>query len=185
MKNYIIFGLILFFVVTLCCGIVMAINSVTAPMIAENRRMAEENARVAVFPEAHHFQKVIYPQMTYYMAFDEMDNMLGFTFIASRFGYCSEIQTMVGLNADMTINRIAILSQAETPGLGTKCEEPGFLAKFLGLSKGDLRVDKDGGKIASITGATITTRAITRSIKDQIEILEMILYENNLHEAHQ
>jgi electron transport complex protein RnfG len=84
---------------------------------------------------------------------------------------------MVGLNKDMTINKIAVIKQKETPGLGDKCKADWFSDKFTNLSKQDLRVDKDGGKIVSITGATITTRAVTRSIKNYIELLEKEMEE--------
>ena len=75
------------------------------------------------------------------------------------------------LSNDMKINKIEIVSQAETPGLGAKCTEPGFAEKYTGLGKEQLLVDKDGGTIKSITGATISTRAITESIKSAVEIL--------------
>jgi electron transport complex protein RnfG len=73
---------------------------------------------------------------------------------------------------------IKIISQKETPGLGALCvnSEP-FNGKkwstlqFVGKGIGDLKVDKDGGPIVSITGATITSRAITNSIKDKLSTL--------------
>lgn len=36
----------------------------------------------------------------------------------------------------------------------------------------ELLVDKDGGKIASLTGATITTRAVTNSLKEAAAIIK-------------
>ena len=43
--------------------------------------------------------------------------------------------------------------------------------QFSGKAVEDLKVDKDGGPIISITGATITSRAITLSIKDKLKHL--------------
>jgi electron transport complex protein RnfG len=64
-----------------------------------------------------------------------------------------------------------VLSQVETPGLGTKVEEvkygdedPWFTQQFLQKSAATLAVDKDGGEIQSITGATISSRALTKSV---------------------
>ncbi|MEJ2050951.1 MAG: FMN-binding protein [Calditrichota bacterium] len=43
--------------------------------------------------------------------------------------------------------------------------------QFIGKGIDDLRVDKDGGPIVSITGATITSRAITNSIREKLSSL--------------
>ena len=171
MKSYISYGLVLFLVVGISCGILAYVNTITRPMIEENLRLEEENARKAVFPQAVRFEKAE-AKNDYFEAYDEHDELLGYTFIAAGNGYSGTIQTMVGLNKDMTINRITILAQTETPGLGTNCTKPNFLAQYNNLSKNDLRVDKDGGNIASITGSTITTRTITNSIKNYIEKLK-------------
>jgi electron transport complex protein RnfG len=79
---------------------------------------------------------------------------------------------MVGVNPDLTINKIKVISQQETPGLGANCEAADFQARFMGLSEAQMKVDKDGGDVKSITGATITTRAITNSIRAGLETLK-------------
>lgn len=171
-KTYLKYGFVLFTIVAIACGILAWVNSKTQPLIQENLRIAEENARKNVFPNAKNFQKVENEKFTFFRAFDENDELLGYAFIAQEYGYSSNIQTMVGLNKNMTINKITILSQSETPGLGDNCRKPDFLSSFDNLNKQDLKVDKDGGNIVSITGATITTRTITNSIKKYIELLE-------------
>jgi electron transport complex protein RnfG len=85
---------------------------------------------------------------------------------------------MVGVYPDKTINRISILEQKETPGLGTKYESPNFTDKLSGLRQSDLKIDRDGGKIDSITGATITARTIVNSIHRYIDILINAIEEN-------
>jgi electron transport complex protein RnfG len=68
-----------------------------------------------------------------------------------------------------------VLSQQETPGLGTRCQEirrgetePWWQAQFKGKRISEVAVDKDNGIIQSITGATITSRAITDGIRKQV-----------------
>ena len=73
--------------------------------------------------------------------------------------------------------------QQETPGLGSKVEEvlPGesdawFTRQFKNKKLVDnISVTADGGTIDSITGATITSRAITDSIRDELGRLETIM----------
>lgn len=179
MKTYLKYGLTLFMIVMIACGLLAWVNTRTEPKIRENLRIAEENARKQVFPLADRFDEVNHEKLNYYVAYDSGDNLLGYAFIAQDFGYSGIIQTMVGLNKDFTINRIAILSQSETPGLGDNCKKPDFAEKFIGLGKDALKVDKDGGPVISITGATMTTRIVTNSIKKYIEILESVLATNN------
>jgi len=175
LKTYILYGGVLFLFVAISCGVLAWVNSRTYPLIQENRRLAEENARKQVFPHAYHFELIETEYLIYYEVFDRAEQLIGYTFIAEGMGYAGIIRTMVGLNIDMSINRISILLQTETPGLGDKCLMPSFLNRFTGLRRENLRVDKDGGKIVSLTGATITTRTITNSIRDYIVLLESVL----------
>jgi electron transport complex protein RnfG len=103
---------------------------------------------------------------------------MGYAFKSEGNGYSSLIETMVGIDTTGKITHIKIISQKETPGLGTFSEnsEP-FTGKkwstrqFEGKTYDQLKVDKDGGQIVSITGATITSRAITNSIKSELTAL--------------
>ena len=70
------------------------------------------------------------------------------------------------------LQKYKIIYQSETPGLGANCETVEYASKYELKAKHELKVDKDGWKIASLTGATITTRAITNSIREGLENLE-------------
>jgi electron transport complex protein RnfG len=178
MKYYLRLGLILLIITAIASGILAFINSFTQPMIEENRRRTEEEARREVMPQAVKFE-LAEDDFLFYIGRDEEDNIVGYTFIATEYGYSSDIQTMVGLNADKTINKIKIISQSETPGLGANCTDPEFQELFDGLKKEEVAIDKDGGKIETITGATITSRAITNSIQKAIDKLESSLSGNS------
>lgn len=86
-------------------------------------------------------------------------------------GYTGNIEVMVGLRPDETVNAIEILSHAETPGLGSKITEGGFkdIFKSKGLDNADWRVKKDGGEFDQITGATISPRAVVGAIKKGLQ----------------
>jgi len=81
-------------------------------------------------------------------------------------GYSGYIQLMVGILPDGNINKIEVLQQKETPGLGTKMTLPMFKEQFYGKhpDQVDLSVAKDGGIIDAITAATISSRAFCDAV---------------------
>ena len=79
---------------------------------------------------------------------------------------------MVGVDKDFKVLAIKVISQSETPGLGANCTQPSFVDQFKNLILADLKVDKDGGKVKSLSGATITSRAVTNSIASSIAAIQ-------------
>lgn len=183
-------------IITLIAAFVLAeIYNVTKPRIELQKQAKTQEALKIVLPEAKQIQTVnqkipvrdgkgniLYEkdEVLYYMGYsDSVSNqIIGYAFKAFGKGYSSVIETMVGIDTGGTITQIKIISQKETPGLGALSEksEP-FDGKkwstqqFSRKTVDDLKVDKDGGNIVSITGATITSRAITNSIKDRLQSL--------------
>jgi electron transport complex protein RnfG len=91
---------------------------------------------------------------------------------ASLKGYGGLIKIMVGINPDNSLRRFKILQQQETPGLGSKITETAFRNQFenLPFAPESWRLKKDGGGIEAITGATISSRAVTEAIRLASEI---------------
>lgn len=85
----------------------------------------------------------------------------------SKEGYGGNIQITVGITADGTVSGISILSISETAGLGMKATEPAFYGQYEGKQTEKFAVSKDGGEgepIDAISGATITSRAVTAAV---------------------
>jgi electron transport complex protein RnfG len=127
--------------------------------------------------------------------------LVGYTFIAEGKGYSSTIRTVVGVDLSGVVTGIKIIFQQETPGLGAKVEEvastttlwsaiagafsggeetepedeiaPWFQEQFVGKTVKSLEVVKGEteDKIESLTGATISSVAVTQSVKEGIERL--------------
>jgi len=172
MKYYLQLGFVLLLITALASGILAYINGLTAPIIEENQRITKENARKEVMPDAVSFEKIgIYNEEGVFAAKNDTGEIVGFTFLASLYGYSSDVKSMVGVTKDMVVNKIKVISQTETPGLGANCEKPEFQAQFSNKDLQQMKVDKDGGSIESLTGATITTRTIANSIKNGMEYL--------------
>ncbi|NLW18326.1 MAG: RnfABCDGE type electron transport complex subunit G [Candidatus Cloacimonetes bacterium] len=177
MKLYLKLGLILLAFCVVATALLAFVNSATKPKIEELKSKAAEEARSALIPDAvFELKTIAVPEadsIEYYEAKDEKTGELkGYTFTAAKAGYSSNVKTMAALDPDFKIINIQVIEQAETPGLGANCIQESFSAKFKGLAPDELLVDKDGGKIKSLTGATITTRAIANSLRETVQLIQ-------------
>jgi electron transport complex protein RnfG len=81
---------------------------------------------------------------------------------------------MAGFNTDGSVYNITVLQHQETPGLGSKMDEPTFKDQFKNINptKIILKVKKDGGQIDAITAATISSRAFCDAVQRAYNTLE-------------
>ena len=82
-------------------------------------------------------------------------------------GYGGDIQVSVGIQSDGTVTGVSFLSLSETAGLGMKAKEPSFYEQYVGKNPTKFAVSKDGGdgeQIDALSGATITSRAVTGAV---------------------
>lgn len=176
-KDIFKFASILGLVVVIAAGALAWVNDITKPKIIEQQKKAEQEALNFVLPEASNGIIIPVPDeenTEYYIGYQDTNQstIAGYAFLVYSKGYSSTIRTMVGMDTTGIISRIQVLSQQETPGLGTKCEEvksgesePWWQVQFKSHDASTVLVDKDGGDIVSLTGATITSRAITDAIR--------------------
>ena len=74
---------------------------------------------------------------------------------------------IVGVDNSGTVTGVSITKHSETSGLGANATKEAWRAQFIGKS-GTLAVTKDGGEIEALTGATITSRAVTSGVNSAI-----------------
>jgi electron transport complex protein RnfG len=89
-------------------------------------------------------------------------------------GYSSYIAMLVSLDTDLKIKDVNILHHGETPGLGDQVEDRTlFLDQFKGKALSQLVLLKTETKenIQAISGATISSRAVTNGVKDAVQTL--------------
>ena len=91
-------------------------------------------------------------------------------------GFNGDITMMVGVSHDGKVLGVSIISHAETAGLGAVADAnsakgQAFRDSFLGLS-GSVSTSKDGGQADTITGATITSRAICDGVNAALEFVQ-------------
>lgn len=84
-------------------------------------------------------------------------------------GYNGRIDLLIALNSDREVISVRVTYHEETPGIGDKIElnVSGWIHQFSGRSADDTDWTlSPGGDIDAISGATITSRAVTDAIAE-------------------
>ena len=168
-------ALMLFLITFITALLLGFVNQVTAPQIAKNNEATRAAAMAEVIPDA----EFVEAEPSEVPAPDKETPAIQNIYEAQKdgetVGYCMEVlpsgfggtlTVVVGINTDGTVAGAKVTSHAETPGLGAKAQsDPTWIVQFAGqAADGSLAVTKDGGTINSITGATITSRAVTLAV---------------------
>jgi H+/Na+-translocating ferredoxin:NAD+ oxidoreductase subunit G len=88
-------------------------------------------------------------------------------------GYGGDVGLMVGIDiAQEQILAVGVTTHAETPGMGALAKtDLNFVAQYKGLAVSEsIKVNQDGGKISALSGATITSRAVSSAATEAGEI---------------
>lgn len=165
----------------------------TRHQIAENVRLAEQRALIDIVPLSRHNNSMLDDFTTVddtsllglretkkiYIA--KQDNIPVAVIIpaTARDGYSGDIDMIVGINVDGTIAGVRVLSHRETPGLGDAVDRnkslwiDGFNNKsLLNPTIDKWKVKKDKGVFDQFTGATITPRAVTKSVLQALQYFQ-------------
>ena len=158
--------------ITLMCALLLGfINQVTAPKIAENQKATRDLAMAAIIPGAEFTDlettvegDKTTPAITGVYEAVKDGAVVGYCVEVVPSGFGGGITMIVGINADGTVAGAKVNGHAETPGLGAKAQSD-WIDQYAGVAAdGSLAVTKDGGTIQAITGATITSRAVTLGV---------------------
>lgn len=151
-------------------GVLGFIYALTKDTIAEvdKKKNAAAIAEVLGTDENTRLDTITCDGMLYNVAYDAQGNFLGAAIKSASNGFGGPIQLMVGIMADGTINKISVLSQTETPGLGANMTNEKFKGQFSGKNPDSYRltVTKDGGDVDAITAATISSRAFSLAVQN-------------------
>ena len=172
MKEIIRYGFTLAIICALAGGLLAGVNSVTKPLILAQAQAEERSVLEELFPEADDFkQKSADSDLVYYEILDKAGKLIGIAFKAEAKGYASVIETLVGMDKTGDIREIRILSQNETPGLGSRVTEEDFTSRFQGRRVSELE------EVDAITGATISSRAVIDSVKKSCDEIKGLIYD--------
>ena len=166
MREVIRFSIVLLSICLVSGGFLALIFDLAEPRIIQQRELEEKRAIEEVLPEVPEMiQKIEEGDLVFYKARDAEDNLIAYVFIAESHGYSSDIRAVVSLSPQGNIIEVGILEHKETPGIGSRISEDDFLSQFT---------DKHiSGQFDTITGATISSKAVIDSIKQRaLEVLE-------------
>lgn len=89
----------------------------------------------------------------------------GYVVLTQTYGYAGNITMLIGVHNDGYVTGLQIRDMEETYGLGAEAlTDWEFLAQFL-RTEGDAQI---GEGIDAITGATVTSKAIARSVNSAV-----------------
>ncbi|MGN0130916.1 MAG: RnfABCDGE type electron transport complex subunit G [Lachnospiraceae bacterium] len=183
------------FAITLISGCLLGlVYEVTKEPIAEAQEKAKQEAYKEVFPDAAEFAECCDASSgiatagiegQYKTTVDEVmaakdagGNILGYVItVTNHEGYGGDIQFSMGIQNDGTLNGISILSISETAGLGMKAD-PVLKEQFPGRNVEQFTYTKTGAtsedQIDAISGATITTNAVTDGVNAGLAYFQAI-----------
>ena len=165
------------------------VDGVTAERIAANKREAIKQMLAALFPAMADFaydeetglyslydeRAVTIDEETGESSVDQSFPAVGYAFMTDGKGYGGKIGILVGLETNRALRGIRVIAHQETPGLGAKITDTGFLDQFAGLVPAQLALARDGGAVDAITGATISSRAVAEGVSAGLVDMSAIL----------
>ena len=162
----------LFLITAIVAMALAAVNSVTAPAIAQLNYEKTQAAIQAVLPGGG--DEIDFTDDTGLVSV-VYKGEAGYAVQVAPGGFDGPITMMVGVDFEGNILGISVIKHTETAGLGavaaakTSAGES-FRGQFVGQS-GSVSVTKDGGQIDSITGATITSRAVCVGVQAALDCI--------------
>lgn len=185
MKNLSLKGILiptisLFLVCLIVTALLAGTNYVTKDTIAVQAEQSAKESRFLVLSDATDFNEKTSGEYTYYEGVDKDGKIVGYTFTTSEKGYGGDVEVMTGIDSSKNaVSGVVILSQSETPGLGANAEKPSFTDKFKqDVAENGFEVVKnkeaEKGEIEAMTGATITSSAVTKAVNKALDIYKGI-----------
>ncbi len=171
MKQVLRLVVTLFLITAIVAAALAGVNAITKDKIAAAREEKNQKALAQVLPQAQNLQSVDFTEDTglvrqvYAPDGDIRAGQYAIKVVVTGFG--GEITMMVGVEKGK-VTGVSVVSHSETPSLGAvaaadSSKGAAFRDQFVGQS-GQLAVTKDGGTVDTITGATITSRAVTQGV---------------------
>lgn len=189
-------GLILFIICVVAAGFLSLTNSVTAPIIAENKLQSEIQAKQEVLPQGKEFKEMDSGKMAELFKNANNDKLMnnivqisladadgkfvGMVIKTSVTGFKGSIVMLIGIDEKGKITSYKVLSHTETPGLGDKISSEKFSAQFAEkLTDESLvvvkRAAQKSNEIQAITGATISSKAVTLAVNSAIDAYNLVI----------
>ena len=150
-------------------AVIAATYAVTAPVAAMQSIKQRDKAMQELVPHAQSFQPISGKE-DWYAALKD-GKLVAYIVPVEGKGYGGAIKIVAAVTPEGKAIDYKILAHNETPGLGDKAGADNFRKQFAGKAAADLVVVKTptDKNIQALTGATITSRAVTASLQKALE----------------
>jgi len=157
-------------------GALAVVNSITEPVIEVASRLHAAEAKKMIIPQAEEFVQldieVLRSDNSFPRTVNEVHravNGTGYIFAVSVIGYgTDEIKLLCGVDPAGRIIKAAVMSHSETQGLGTPIFEEPHAGQYWGKDRNGIE------SIDVISGATITSNAFKRAMRDSLAAFEIV-----------
>lgn len=154
----------------MCSLIIAIVYFITAPVAAKNAEILKEDSMKALVKEADDFTAI--KGKSEWFEAKKDGKTIAYVIQSITKGYGGEIKLLVAIDEKEKVIGYNILSHNETPGLGDKTTKSPFKNQFKGKEESNLVVTKDKSDtedIQAITGATISSKAVTKGVQDAVK----------------
>ena len=148
---------------------------ITAPIIAENTARAASEARMELLPDADNFSeadaepKVLEEGKVFVVDTYTADNGAGMVVTVKSNSYGGLLTAMVGIDKDGAVTGVKVTDHADTPGVGTKAQDPAHLEQYRGLTELLSDQVKMDSSVNEVTGASVSSGAIHKAVYCALE----------------
>ncbi len=156
--------LVPFITICLFATVLFGVKTATAGTAQANYEAELNTLMLSLLPGSTSFAEEAYEgEDANIKAVYRADN--GCVVMTSTYGYAGEVVMLIGVTNDGDVKGLVVREMAETFGLGANAlSDVDFLAQFLWVD-GDVEV---GTNVDAITGATVTSKAIARSVNSAV-----------------
>ena len=169
--------------VAICLVITFAlayVNSITAPIIADNTMRAQDAARAELLPAAESFEQytgelVVLSPDKVYVSDCYVAEGAGIVATVESSSYGGLLTAMVGVDSEGTVTGVQVTAHNDTMGLGTKAHDAGYLAQYQGVTElaGADSIKSDTA-VTYISGATISSNAVYQAVNAALQQYQAI-----------
>lgn len=188
MKEILKLGSTLLLICLIAAAALGVTNEVTIGKILEQRETANQLARQAVLPDAAEFEAVDAAKLADIQGKEPLVKevyagvkdgaVIGYVIKTGPNGFSGAVEVTTGVTVDGVLSGVRIGNHAETPGLGANATLPQFYEQYNGMSAaqelGVSKTAKSDTEILAITGATITSRAVTDGVNTSIRVAQTL-----------
>ena len=169
--------------VAICLVITFAlayVNSVTAPIIADNTAKAADAARAELLPAAESFEKyegelVEVVKDKVYVEDCYVAEGVGMVVTVKTASFGGLLTEMIGIDSQGAITGVKVTAHNDTKGLGTKAHDTAYLAQYKGMAElANAENIKGDSAVSFISGATISSNGVYQGVCAALKQFEAV-----------